>query len=534
MLKWPFPRSPNLRRTSKPCDAEKNLRWAIESLVEWQVMLEERNEAQKEAPLPRLRDNGDAGDRKKEEEDKEEEDEEDEVDEEEVEEDVRPGQDIEGKEPEAEGLMKEAKEKQENKEEEGKEAAGGWLEATAIIDIKANTWGVPVDKYLLHTVRSAERSSIGPPKLVYVNNLLEKMVVSAVRSVKLRAKEKLLKSQIQAEKYPPKKRFARLLACVRSEDAADDSLKIVKREQEMARAHEGVRESLAHFDVARATYKWLRRDYTLVTNLLELQDQQQNASTQLRGLEGEEKEKMETELSDIKTKQAKGLDLLIDNDRDSVLLGLYFLDANMSGSIEPDDLPCLTAQQFIALDLDRSHAITPSELSRAIKTTLIANKNEQTQKVALEAEISREHTQLDVLQKQLTKLTGPKQATARAHVRLDEEKLVTEIARRETELLSVKKRIHTHAQLIATVDQHFYASFMNNVWTHLQDKGNGLLDDDLQTLLVRMKEDEKTDPLMDIVMGPGMVYKDAHESPSVAEIAPPSAKVYPSMTEVSV
>jgi hypothetical protein len=221
-------------------------------------------------------------------------------------------------------------------------------------------------------------------------------------------------------------------------------------------------QNLNSFDVARATVKWLLRDYELVRGLVKLQEQRRVLDEAPPHLDAEG---LATETKKADAEVERQMQAIRENDRDSIVVGLNFLDKNNSGFIEPSDLPELPADAFNAMDVDKSHKISPSELKRAVSTA-VKNFEDSGRK------LKSINVQIQNHQQRLQALSSPEQPHAEEQKQKAKEELELEqaaILRLQMQADQINSEMDGSRLLFSAVDQFFFGSFAANVWDRLEE-----------------------------------------------------------------
>jgi hypothetical protein len=317
------------------------------------------------------------------------------------------------------------------------------------VGLKASKDDVKCDKYMLHLDEAKIRKSIGPAKLVFVYGLLKQLLQCAIHCHKLRVKERLLNEALS--KAQPGK--LRKLFVPSSESHPMEAIKIEKAIQDLKKK---LAQNLNSFDVARATVKWLIKDYQLVKGLVKVRENRTRLDDLPQNL-GAEALVMEIKKADGEIERQ--IQAIRDNDRDSIVVGLNFLDKNNSGYIEPSDLPELAADAFNAMDVDKSQKISPAELKRAVSMA-VKSVEDQTRK------LNSLNAQIQCHQERMQSRT-PDDQKQRTKEELETEEAT--VLRLQMQADRIKAEMDSSKLLFGAVDQFFFGSFSTNVWDRLEE-----------------------------------------------------------------
>lgn len=193
---------------------------------------------------------------------------------------------------------------------------------------------------------------------------------------------------------------------------------------------------------------------------------------------------------------------LAQNDRESLNVGLAFLDANCTGKIEPSDVPDLTAAMFNKLDVDNSHDITPDELQRAVRSSLTKlsaletnTRDSKLQHAKLEA--SRKVIAARILEINSRALDGPEVEVEVEQLKDDQSQAEADKAALTRSLSDVDRQAAGHRELLDTVGRFFFAAFRTNVWDRVQREANqpDKAADRLRAIVASVKNGQDSDPL---------------------------------------
>jgi hypothetical protein len=285
------------------------------------------------------------------------------------------------------------------------------------------------------------RRSVGPAKLVFVHGLLAQLLQSIVHCHKLVVKQTLLTEALSRTRPGVVRRWT-----TQSENHPMQALRI---EEQLDILHKKLAEGLNSFDVARATTKWLIRDYKLVRGMVTLQERKRALG------ERPPSQDVEAACYEVQADVERQTLAIQANDRDSILIGFNFLDTNNSGFIEPSDLPSLAADAFNALDLHRHHKISPDDLKRAVSMAITAYEDHARRLETIEQKIQSHRAQ-----------KSGEQVEQNQQMLESEE---AEIGRLNLKVNQVSKDMQSSRVLFDAVDQFFFEAFTRHVWNRLQE-----------------------------------------------------------------
>jgi len=178
---------------------------------------------------------------------------------------------------------------------------------------------------------AGENKELGA-KFLFVHSLLEQLVSLSVDVLKLKTRldnwtEKPASTASPREKY--------------------------QRQQDINSKTDRLLESLRAYDNARSACQWLRHDFTIVRQMAELREHMADAQ--------------EPELSKLESEMVKLTDSREEHHRRMLEVSLHYIDRNAPyGSVDPEDMPSLSAHLFNMLDSNSKHQIT----THSLRTTL--------------------------------------------------------------------------------------------------------------------------------------------------------------------
>jgi len=294
-------------------------------------------------------------------------------------------------------------------------------------------------------------------KFHFVYVLLRKMLKSAERNWMLHEKNGYLKSQ--------------------HGHAKDKTQRKLNLERRMEENQQALASALGAHDNARAGVVWLQKQYDLGLSMIKLKNELTHKHDQLEALAAANLPPKETEnKKGVINHQMKQIsDNLIAADKqqralrkESLDVGLKYLDANCSGSIEPEDVPTMTAELFNMLDINKNHAITPAELQEAV-SKMEANLDDlRSRRDALkDAHTKLEHKRMGVDDKGKTKVKVSLTKCCSAQEDVQEQTEV-EMAMNEQKQMKLEHDIDQQLKVLQEVFRVFESSFTMNVFSKLE------------------------------------------------------------------
>lgn len=201
-------------------------------------------------------------------------------------------------------------------------------------------------------------------RFLFVHSLLEQLVSLSVDVLKLKSRLDNWTDK-PATAASPKERY--------------------QRQKDIDSKMERLLESLRSYDNARSACQWLRHDFTLERELTELRELMPP-------------DDVEPELLTIDSEMVKLNEQKEEHHRRLLEVSLHYIDRHAPyGSIEPEDLPSLSAHLFNLLDNNSKHSITTKSLRATLATidTNLAKHVEMIETLTAKGEIIEEkHTQL--------------------------------------------------------------------------------------------------------------------------------------------
>jgi hypothetical protein len=269
-------------------------------------------------------------------------------------------------------------------------------------------------------------------KFVFIYKLLQKLVKNGEENFKLRSKIHFLNDQLKNQKPVAK----------------------IQCEQRIEKLTETLTNSLGRYDNATTAINWLKRDYELGFQMMRFNDELRMAKAQFERAKTEEIERaksgeFEKRLKELKTEKEKLMDAKIEHEREALSVGLAYLDANLSGYLEPEDVPDMTAELFTKLDANRDNRISRQELQEFISRSSqdifsLTNKAEE-----LASERQR-------LVSQIESSHGDKRA-----------ELEAELVRKDNEFQALEKQLQSVKQVSQDVYTIFHRAFTEHVFKKL-------------------------------------------------------------------
>lgn len=154
--------------------------------------------------------------------------------------------------------------------------------------------------------------------------------------------------------------------------------------------------------------------------------------------------------------------------RESLAVGLQYLDTNHSGSIEPEDQPDLSSQLFSRLDVRNKHRITPNDLQVAVEK--MEKSIDTMNKSIVETERDVERI-VEEREKLLSGVPGEVETEKR---RVQAEELSIEMKKKQESIVRMQKDKEQEEELLRSTYTMFQNAFVESLFDKL---GAGRSDD---------------------------------------------------------
>jgi len=305
---------------------------------------------------------------------------------------------------------------------------------------------IPLPKNLSNTVHPDiakwnpdsmnERKEIAA-KYLFIHQLLEKLVKSAEYCYKLNAKHGWLSSHSDSK---------------RAKQLGATPLQTHHVQRDATQCLDQLMVGLANFDNARASVRWLYRDFELVYAIHKLNDQIAliKARRLSYSIQREPSQVIDVYWSGLLNEMERrhlSLDNALQaNELESLSLGLTFLDINNSGGLEPYEVPELNANLYALLDVNKNNKITHTDLQMALSKLTATIKENLTRK-----------NELDIANVVLRK---------EANNESNGSELV-KIAENEMAMKKLALQIEQDTANLRAINQYFHSAFSRHVFNKL-------------------------------------------------------------------
>jgi hypothetical protein len=245
-------------------------------------------------------------------------------------------------------------------------------------------------------------------------------------------------------------------------------------ERKMHTNHDLLVNWLRDYDNARLAVQWLERYYGVLLRRHQLSEEMQTLRQETSKLEsttGTDSTLREQRLQLLRQRVAevadelhKNVDAVYQLRKDSLAVGLQYLDANASGYIEPEDMPQLTAEIFTRLDLKQRHKISTQDLQKAVDTMTERARNLHGQVEELQCELQALHDEKRQLE---TKAIDSK-------VQLRAEGLQVEILKKTAQTEKLIKEQQDQEDVLRDIYTMFQKGFPEAIFKRLGQKLPGV------------------------------------------------------------
>lgn len=258
-------------------------------------------------------------------------------------------------------------------------------------------------------------------RYVFMHRLINQVILLAMDNCKLRARVVDLEQQVRRVKSPLKK---------------------MEGEERLERRKLNFKTGLCAYDNARGAVNWLSKDFALAMSGVELElaaaakQEQRRLALDL----GKSTAGLEKELDGLEKRHAQNaIEAKAHADRLWSTVALHYLDRNFSGSVEPEDIPKLSAQLFNALDHSKDHKISADELHTAVTNSAKNIIAKQTEISATEATLVALQQDLEALDAKIEAEQGQEKKVQRTRLKQEEAKV--KLMRREQHLLRLQQEL---------------------------------------------------------------------------------------------
>lgn len=275
----------------------------------------------------------------------------------------------------------------------------------------------------------------------------------------------LLRRAIEVEKYRVKLQLLRR----EMDDEKEKSPTIAHElEHRLRNAEMTYNEFVANWDHGKFAYEWLLQEYLLCLQMTKVHEKIHHLFDK-RG---------EDITSDLKKLRQEEEDIAVkwnQHEKEALSVGLAFLDSKRRGGVTPKDLPDISANIFLKLDLNKDQKISPSDLQSAL-----SQMSQKSDDIWLEqARLQREKAELGIKYEQLLQAHKDKDDD---HARFKLEEAKVNVERKAEELAKTHVAYLNHRDEFQQAFEVFRESFIQNVFGSLQ-----IGVDDVQTSLKQAK-----------------------------------------------